>query len=193
VHEPLISAEDFEQARTLMAAHGRDRTGRARERTRNPYVLRGLMYCDICRRRMQGQWSNQMPYYRCRYPDEYALASRVDHPRNVLLRENQILPILDEWLAQAFDPDHIGGTLDKLTEHQHLETPSAAMTTALGDMCAVLRDADPADKAEIYKGLKLRLTYHPEDNYVRAEIPLDPHTIGLRSVSESELNPYPMS
>jgi hypothetical protein len=58
----------------------------------------------------------------------------------------------------------------------------AAMIAALGDMCAVIREADPADKAEIYKGLKLRLTYHPEDNNVRAEIPLDPHIVGLRSV-----------
>jgi site-specific DNA recombinase len=41
---------------------------------------------------MQGQYSNQAPYYRCRYPREYALASHVRHPGNVYLREADVLP-----------------------------------------------------------------------------------------------------
>jgi site-specific DNA recombinase len=35
----------------------------------------------------------------------------------------------------------------------------ASVVTALGDILAVLSDADPADKAEIYGQLGLRLTY----------------------------------
>ncbi|WP_446214600.1 hypothetical protein [Micromonospora sp. IBSANI012] len=35
------------------------------------------------------------------------------------------------------------------------------LVTALGDIAAVLRDADPADKAEVYRQLELRLAYHP--------------------------------
>lgn len=34
--------------------------------------------------------------------------------------------------------------------------------------------ADPRDKAEVYKGLGLRLRYHPVENTVRAEANLDP-------------------
>ena len=41
--------------------------------------------------------------------------------------------------------------------------------TALGDLIQVLRDADPADKAEVYSQLGLTLTYHPEDKRVIAE------------------------
>ena len=35
-------------------------------------------------------------------------------------------------------------------------------------LAAVVRDADPADKAEIYKGLNLKLTYLPSSHTVRA-------------------------
>jgi hypothetical protein len=41
--------------------------------------------------------------------------------------------------------------------------------TALGDVLQVLRDADPADKAEVYSRLGLTLTCHPEDRRVVAE------------------------
>jgi hypothetical protein len=41
--------------------------------------------------------------------------------------------------------------------------------TALGDVMRVLRDADPADKAEVYSRLGLTLTYHPGGKRVIAE------------------------
>jgi site-specific DNA recombinase len=49
----------------------------------------------------------------------------------------------------------------------------ASVVTALGDILAVLRDADPADKVEIYGELGLRLTYQPGRRIVRAEAHLD--------------------
>jgi hypothetical protein len=30
-------------------------------RTRHPYQLRGLLFCGVCRRRMQGSWNNDKP------------------------------------------------------------------------------------------------------------------------------------
>ena len=36
-----------------------------------------------------------------------------------------------------------------------------SLVTALGDVMRVLRDADPADKAEVYSRPGLTLTYHP--------------------------------
>ena len=55
----------------------------------------------------------------------------------------------------------------------------ASIVTALGDILAVLRAADPADKAEIYSQLGLRLTYQPGRRIVRAEAHLDqtPHWV----------------
>ncbi|WP_154936161.1 hypothetical protein [Micromonospora palomenae] len=57
------------------------------------------------------------------------------------------------------------------------------LVNPLGDITAVLRDADPADKAEVYRQLGLRLTYRPETQTVRAEVDLSAHRrifIGVR-------------
>lgn len=48
------------------------------------------------------------------------------------------------------------------------------MVRALGDIVTVLRDADPDDKAEIYRQLDLRLNYQPETQTVRAEVAHSP-------------------
>jgi hypothetical protein len=44
-----------------------------------------------------------------------------------------------------------------------------SIVAALGSIIEVLRDADPADKAKIYAGVGLRLTYEPGQNKVIAE------------------------
>jgi site-specific DNA recombinase len=72
------------------------------------------LLCGLCSRRMQGLWANQAPYYRCRFPSEYALANHVDHPRNVTLRQDAILGPLDDWLASKFGSAHLAATVDEL-------------------------------------------------------------------------------
>ncbi|MFI6458648.1 hypothetical protein ACIBF6_44775 [Streptosporangium amethystogenes] len=70
---------------------------------------------------MQGNWSNEAPYYRCRFPEEYALANRVMHPRNVYIREDAIVPKLDRWLGRLFVPHRVDETLGLLVEAQRIE------------------------------------------------------------------------
>jgi site-specific DNA recombinase len=206
-------------------------------RSKHDYVLRGLLYCGVCGRKMQGHWANQAPYYRCRFPVEYALANKLEHPRNVTLRQDTLLPPLDEWLAGKFAPCYLPATIDELiaattvpeirarpADAQHelelaacdrklaqyraaldagadpasiakwiTETEAerarlkiqareaapkqgmskdeiASIVNGLADLLAVLRDADPADKAEIYSQLGLRLTYQPGDQIVRTQV-----------------------
>ncbi|MFF4875381.1 hypothetical protein [Micromonospora sp. NPDC000668] len=50
-----------------------------------------------------------------------------------------------------------------------------SLVQALGDVAAVLRDADPADKAEVYRQLGLRLNYQPETQTVRAAVDHSAH------------------
>jgi site-specific DNA recombinase len=50
----------------------------------------------------------------------------------------------------------------------------ASVVAALSDLLTVLRRADPADKAEIYAHLGLRLVYQPGDRLVRAEAHISP-------------------
>jgi hypothetical protein len=67
---------------------------------------------------MQSHWANELAYYRCRFPVEYALASKVDHPRNVFVREDEVLPQLDAWLAGQFAPDRIEEVIGEMTAAQ---------------------------------------------------------------------------
>ena len=130
-HEPLITAEDFQAAQAIMADAGRARRARreVHQRVTHPYVLRGRLYCGYCGRRMQGQYSNRAPYYRCRYPREYALASHVTHPGNVYLREADVLPAIDRWLLTIFAPHRLTQTI---REMQAAQDPGPAVPTPSG-------------------------------------------------------------
>jgi hypothetical protein len=44
-----------------------------------------------------------------------------------------------------------------------------AIVEHFASLAAVIRDADPADKAGIYRGLNLILPYQPERRTIRAE------------------------
>lgn len=240
VHPPVIDGEIFERARLVIESRRNAAGPRERFRTRHLYVLGGRIICGICDRKMQGHWANETAYYRCRFPAEYALANKVSHPLNVFIRERELLPELDSWLAREFAPHHLEETIGQITAAQttataqvqaiadardtirDCETKMARYRAAIdagGDIdeitgwinqakaeriqadaalraapatprrmtrqeistiverfasiAAVIRDADPADKAEIYKGLNLTLTYQPAARTVRAQAQLE--------------------
>jgi len=117
VHEPLIRPELFEAARAQRAANARG-TVRKPRRTSRSYLLRGLLRCGLCERRMQGSWNHEQAYYRCCYPAEYALPRRAQHPKAVYVREARIVPPLDDWIAGVFEPNRLEGTCRALAEAQ---------------------------------------------------------------------------
>jgi site-specific DNA recombinase len=146
-----------------MAGAGRARRGsrEVHQRVMHPYVLRGRLYCGYCGRRMQGQYSNRAPYYRCRYPREYALASHVTHPGNVYLREADVLPAIDRWLLAIFAPHRLTQTIRQMQAAQDpgpaVRTPSSQDTDGLIASCdtrlaryqaALDAGADPGAVAE---------------------------------------------
>jgi len=241
VHPPIIDDQRFQQAQQLLAAKSARHVVRRPRTSPRAYVLRGVLFCGICHRRMQGTWNNDQPYYRCTFPSEYALSNQIDHPRTVYLREIEVVPELDTWLTRTLDPARLPATIDALTTAQPQElspevaslreeieqcerrlaqyraaldaggdaavvgqwitetqarklaadarlraqtgpsntTPGRmskdeinAIVGAITDLMTVLRHADPADKAELYTRLGLRLTYNPGPRTVsaRAEI-----------------------
>lgn len=239
VHPPIISEPIFTQAQQTLAARAQVTGPRGRFSRRHLYVLGGRLLCGLCDRKMQAHWANEMAYYRCRFPSEYALANKVDHPRNVFVRECSVVPELDTWLAREFAPHRLAETIDDLTAAQTdftgelqavaeareaikecdakmtryqaaidagadilevtkwinaaktdriqaeaaLRTRSAtparmtkdqitAIIEHFASLAAVIRNAEPADKAEIYKGLNLMLTYQPGARTIRAEVPI---------------------
>jgi site-specific DNA recombinase len=194
---------------------------------------------------MQGQHSHDVAYYRCRYPSDYALANRVDHPKNVIMREDLVTGPVDQWLASIFAPSRREQTIEALArqinqparpaiprqraasdiiaefnakiarykqaldegaspavvtawiteaEQQRAQalarradprqddSPTsmttediAALITELGDIAQALQQANPEHKLDLYRSLRLRLTYSPETQTVRAIIDLGEH------------------
>ncbi|MHB2023615.1 MAG: recombinase family protein [Mycobacteriales bacterium] len=113
-HQPLVSAEVFGQVQAQLRQGARRAVERKPRVSTHPYALKSLIRCGVCTRRMEATWNNDRPFYRCRFPAEYALANRIEHPRNVYLREDAVLPQLDGWLASLFEPPHLEKTIDAL-------------------------------------------------------------------------------
>jgi site-specific DNA recombinase len=261
VHSPIIDDEIFRVAGQLLAAKNARQVERRPRSSPRPYPLRGLLFCGICERRMQGTWNNNQTYYRCMFPSQYARTSQLHHPRTVYLREAEIAPALDTWLSRELDPARLPATLAdlatadqpsgpapevislreqvadhdrklssyratldagadpavvsqwitetqarKLAAEARLRTQEGTqaatrsrmtteeitvMVNAITDVLTILRTADPADKAELYARLGLRLTYQPET---------DPKTVIVRletgqsctkgSCPRGDLNPH---
>jgi hypothetical protein len=110
-HPAIVSVELFTRAQLLRRTKsaGGLATARKAERgpspTRRPYLLRGMVHCGACGRRMQGEVVRKATYYRCNVrtmaPGAAALAS---HPPTVNLREDAIVSAINGWIGQLFDP-----------------------------------------------------------------------------------------
>jgi site-specific DNA recombinase len=208
---------------------------------------------------MQGHIAHGVAYYRCRFPQEYALANRIAHPRDVYLREDAPVGRLDAWLATLFAPHRRDTTIDTLlaadtpaidpialrvrtaikdcdakldryrqaldagadpavvagwisqvqadraraeaeltrapdaaASHRRLSrAPISELVTGIADAIAVLATADPADKAEVYRQLGLRLTYRPETETVGVQAHLDGLPWGSGSCPRGDRYPNP--
>ena len=49
---------------------------------------------------------------------QYAAKNKIDHPRSVYLREDQLVPSLDRWIGQLFHPGALPGTVRDLEQAQ---------------------------------------------------------------------------
>ncbi|MBB5940149.1 recombinase family protein [Streptomyces zagrosensis] len=105
VCSPVLPTEVFERVRERFEARRARPEGDAVHAAAvREYALRGMVRCARCNRLMQGTWNNAEPYYRCRFPAEYATANQIEHPRNVYLREQTVLGPLTSWLRSAAAP-----------------------------------------------------------------------------------------
>ena len=80
----------------------------------------GLVHCAPAVGDGQAEQPREVvPYYRCKFPAEYAIASG-EHNRTVYVREGSVVPGLDEWLAGLFDDEHLDATCAALAEASQL-------------------------------------------------------------------------
>ncbi|MFC4912296.1 recombinase family protein [Actinomadura gamaensis] len=125
VQTPIIDDTTFRRAQELLKARGKSACVHKPHRSKHTYVFKGRVYCGLCHRKMQSQWINKAPYYRCKFAEEYAIANKIDHPRNVYLREDAILGHIDDWLTTAFAPDNLAATIEALASAQGEEAHDA--------------------------------------------------------------------
>jgi hypothetical protein len=124
VQPPIIDRDVFDQVQAMIAGRAHAPAEHKPHRSRHAYALRGCVWCAVCERRMQSYWAHDVPYYRCRFPAEYALANRVQHPVNVYLREDQLTGEVNRWLAREFAPHRLRETVAAMPAAQ-LAEPAA--------------------------------------------------------------------
>jgi hypothetical protein len=114
-HEAIIPVETFAKVQEqLSAGRNRPTNKKPRDDARAPYVLRGLLHCGICGRRMQGNTVRGVPRYRCRYCAEYAIRHELEHPKQLYVTEEPIVTAIDGWLSSIFDAKRIDETCEQL-------------------------------------------------------------------------------
>ncbi len=113
VHDAIISKATFDQVQARFASRS-PRSSRPLTRRTHPYAFKGLITHHSCGRKMQGNWFHDAAVYRCRYPREYAVANRLEHPTNVFLKEHLLIGPLEKWLAEIFAPERVEHTLTQL-------------------------------------------------------------------------------
>ncbi len=121
-HPAIVSVETFTQAQLKQRSRraggrsGWSSIERDRQATKRTYLLRSMVRCGICGRKMEGASRRQdTTYYRCNartlVPGS-AIAGA--HPAQIYLREDLVAPAVNRWIGRLFDPAHRESTLDAL-------------------------------------------------------------------------------
>lgn len=157
-HPDIVSVEVFTQAQLMRRSRaaggmrGIAKLDRERAASKHTYLLKGLVRCEICKRRMQGAAIRKGVYYRCiartLAPGSAALA---DHPKTVNLREDNVVPRLHGWLAKVFDRENRDATVAALvgSQDQNSDNVRAVVEKRLKDAEARLRKYQAAIEAGV--------------------------------------------
>jgi site-specific DNA recombinase len=151
-HPALVeqSLWDAVQARIAVRSHQRQRASRSPRTTTTPYLLRGLVYCGVCERKMVGTRAHGAHRYRCMSPKTRALpAYLADHPRSVYVREDAIVSAVDAWLPTLADAEWLASTHESHVvvdaRQASLRTRLAEIEKATGNLVAAIETGtDPA-------------------------------------------------
>jgi hypothetical protein len=115
-HEGLIVVEDFERVQATLnrSTSTSSAVPRSPRTSTTPYLLRGLLHCGFCVRKMEGSRTRKTDiYYRCRVRDTVP-GSSGEHPSNVMFREDWLIAGLDTWLTAVFSPDKVEETVEAM-------------------------------------------------------------------------------
>jgi hypothetical protein len=68
VHPPIIDDATVAQAQDILTARRGTYVPHKPHRSKHAYVVKVLLFCGMCERRMQGHWANQAPTTAAGYP-----------------------------------------------------------------------------------------------------------------------------
>jgi DNA invertase Pin-like site-specific DNA recombinase len=134
-YEAIVDEATWHQVAGLIAANARtNAVTSTRHRTRSGvrraepsrYPLAGLVVCDCCDKKLQGNLVRGHAFYRCKVSSDYPAAVN-DHPRTLAVREDRLLPHVDAWLCELFAPDLIEKTASEIVHADaqgHREDPA---------------------------------------------------------------------
>lgn len=109
-HPALVSEPMFVAAQNVRA--GRP----TKDGSPHPYLLAGLVQCQLCGRRMDSHWVHGRAGYRCRHGHTSSRSRRLDELRNVYVREDTLLAELAQYDLRADNgltrtPDRVASDL----------------------------------------------------------------------------------
>jgi site-specific DNA recombinase len=112
-HPSLIDQQLWDAVRARLAVRSQQaqRGTRSPKATTTSYMLRGLVHCGICERKMQGNKAHGTLRYRCITTQTRSLPAYLSHhPKAVYVREDAIVSALDAWLPTLADPEWLAST-----------------------------------------------------------------------------------
>jgi hypothetical protein len=157
-HPEIVPVEVFTQAQLMRRSRaaggmqGIAKLDRERAASRHTYLLKGLVRCEICERKMQGAAIRKGVYYRCiartLAPGSAALA---DHPKTVNLREDVVIRRLHDWICKVFDRENRDETVAALIGSQETNASAGreAVERRLNDAKARVRKYQAAIAAGV--------------------------------------------
>ncbi len=145
-YDAIVDESTWHRVQALVAANTRTNAVTPRRRKTHVgvrhaepsrYPLAGLVVCDCCEKKLQGNLVRGHAFYRCRVSSDYPVAVN-DHPRTLAVREDRLLPHVDAWLCDLFSADRIEATAAQIVEEDslgHREDPAIARARATLSEC----------------------------------------------------------
>ena len=116
-YDAIVEVQIWHRVQALVASNTRTKAVTPSRRTHagvrrsdpSRYPLAGLIICDACGKRLQGNTVRGYSLYRCRVSSDYTSPLK-DHPPCLSVREDRLLVHIDQWLSKLFTPENIEAT-----------------------------------------------------------------------------------
>jgi DNA invertase Pin-like site-specific DNA recombinase len=116
-YDAIVEEQTWHRVQALVAGNTRTKAATPSRRTHagvrrsdsSRYPLAGLVICDACGKKLQGNTVRGYSLYRCYVSSDYASPFK-DHPPSLSVREDRLLVHIDQWLSKLFNPENIEAT-----------------------------------------------------------------------------------